>query len=213
MPSRRSYLQSMADEFHNRFRDIVARGRPEANIDDKTLLDGRVFTASEALNRKLIDTIGYLDDAVEMARQMGHARGAQVVLYHRAQRLGPFALLDDAEHSDRHQHVADQPARLRSIAAPRLSVSLGAGADDGKDLGEITVARGRSQFQALAHLAFLRQQRPDVLSNIAGFFCQRGIRICLYDFFHRGDNCRGGPLSICRLHELAGDGNRRGGSF
>jgi protease-4 len=77
-------LQSMADEFHNRFRDIVAHGRPEANIDDKTLLDGRVFTASEALNRKLIDSIGYLDDAVEMARHMGHARGAQVVLYHRA---------------------------------------------------------------------------------------------------------------------------------
>jgi protease IV len=77
-------LQAMADEFHNRFRDIVGRGRPEANLEDKTLLDGRVFTATEAMNRKLIDTIGYLDDAVEMARQMGHAHGAQVVLYHRA---------------------------------------------------------------------------------------------------------------------------------
>jgi len=81
--AQRQLLQKMADEFHARFLHAVSLGRPHVDMNDKTTFDGRVFTASEARDRGLIDSIGFLDDAVAMARQMGHACGAQVVLYHR----------------------------------------------------------------------------------------------------------------------------------
>ena len=41
-----------------------------ASIQDETTFDGRVFTAQQALERKLIDRIGYLDDAIAAAREL-----------------------------------------------------------------------------------------------------------------------------------------------
>ena len=67
---RRQLLQSMADEFHARFRRAVERCRPEVDQDDGTTFDGRIFTAEQALQRHLIDQIGYLDDAIAMARTL-----------------------------------------------------------------------------------------------------------------------------------------------
>jgi protease IV len=76
-------LQAIADEFHVRFRQTVEQARPghdPANADD---FDGRICTASQALGRRLIDTIGYLDDAVTIARRMSRQPAARVVLLHR----------------------------------------------------------------------------------------------------------------------------------
>jgi protease-4 len=82
-PKARELLQAIADEFQQRFQQVVLQRRPAVDRADRSNFDGRVFTASEALQRHLIDRIGYLDDAVEMARQLGHAESASVILYHR----------------------------------------------------------------------------------------------------------------------------------
>lgn len=79
----RLMLQTMADEFHQRFRTAVERSRPGHNPLHPEDFDGRVFTASQALHRGLIDSIGYLDDAVAMARQASGRPAARVVLLHR----------------------------------------------------------------------------------------------------------------------------------
>ena len=47
------------------------------------MFDGRVFTATQAQRLGLIDSIGYVDDAIQMARELGGAPQATVVLYHR----------------------------------------------------------------------------------------------------------------------------------
>jgi protease-4 len=82
-PERKQLLQAMADEFHQRFRQVVAQARPNIDDADGTLFDGRVFTASQALQRRLIDGIGYLDDAIAAARALAQVERARVVLYHR----------------------------------------------------------------------------------------------------------------------------------
>jgi protease-4 len=82
-PERRQLLQAMADDFHERFRQVVTQARPSVDASDPTLFDGRVFAANQALQRRLIDRIGYLDDAIATAREMSHAEQARVVLYHR----------------------------------------------------------------------------------------------------------------------------------
>jgi protease-4 len=81
-PDAKLSLQKMADEFHLRFKAVVKEARP-AMKDPSTSFDGRVFSANEALERGLVDRIGYLDDAVAMARDMAQASGARVVLYRR----------------------------------------------------------------------------------------------------------------------------------
>lgn len=79
----RLMLQKMADEFHYRFRATVEQARPQHDRRHPEDFDGRVFTASQAQARGLIDSIGYLDDAVAVARQASGRAGASVVLLHR----------------------------------------------------------------------------------------------------------------------------------
>jgi protease-4 len=82
-PERRQLLQAMADEFHERFRQIVAQARPGIDPTNGELFDGRVLPAGQALQHRLIDRIGYLDDAIAAARELAHVEQGRIVLYHR----------------------------------------------------------------------------------------------------------------------------------
>jgi protease-4 len=82
-PEGKQLLQAMADEFHQRFQRIVREARPGLDLSSGETFDGRVFTAAQARERKLIDTIGYLDDAIAVAEELAHLPEAQVVLLHR----------------------------------------------------------------------------------------------------------------------------------
>lgn len=60
----RSIFQSLVDEAYNQFVDIVAKGR-DLNIEQvKKLADGRIYTASQALELGLIDEICSYEDAI-----------------------------------------------------------------------------------------------------------------------------------------------------
>jgi len=91
---KRKMLQAMADEYQDRFRDIVLKYRPEVDAADGTTFDGRVFTAEQARRRRLIDEIGYLDDAVAIARTLACCSHANMVFYHRPNdpALSPYAI-------------------------------------------------------------------------------------------------------------------------
>ncbi len=82
-PEEREILERIAREFHERFKQEVIRSRPQCVATDADF-DGRVFTASRARDKQLIDGIGYLDDAVDAARQLaGLAESSSVVMYRR----------------------------------------------------------------------------------------------------------------------------------
>jgi protease-4 len=83
-PEAKELLQEMAVEFHQRFQQVVQEARPGVDLGGGTTFDGRVFTARQALARRLIDQIGYLDDAVALAGQLAKVEGAGVVFLHRA---------------------------------------------------------------------------------------------------------------------------------
>jgi protease-4 len=69
---------------YERFVQLVDEGRPELTIDDvKRLADGSIYGAQEALNEKLIDGIGYLDDAIELVKSMAEIEKAEVIEYHK----------------------------------------------------------------------------------------------------------------------------------
>jgi protease-4 len=83
-PEERKQLQSVIDDLYGRFTDVVAAGRPaldKAKI--KTLADGRVYSAQQALAAGLVDQIGYLEDAVAQAEKRAGISQSQVVAYTR----------------------------------------------------------------------------------------------------------------------------------
>jgi protease-4 len=76
-------LQQMADEFHQRFKDVVLTARPKTASAGPGVFDGQVYTAQQALRYGLIDEIGYLEQAIGMAQRLAHQDGASVVMYRR----------------------------------------------------------------------------------------------------------------------------------
>jgi protease-4 len=79
----RAQLEKMANDFHQRFREVVIRARPGMNPPPEEAFDGRIFTGSRAVELHLADSVGYLDDAVQAASGAAGVTGARVVLYHR----------------------------------------------------------------------------------------------------------------------------------
>lgn len=79
----RKVLQSVIDNMYESFLDRVAAGRPNMFTRDelRKIADGRVYTASQAKELKLVDSIGYLDDAIEWAKQAAGVKEARVVTY------------------------------------------------------------------------------------------------------------------------------------
>ena len=47
------------------------------------LADGRIYTADQALNQKLIDQVGYMPDAIDAAKRAAGVDEARVIVYHR----------------------------------------------------------------------------------------------------------------------------------
>lgn len=79
----RAIFQSVVDEMQGRFVRLIAetRGLPESRV--RAAADGRIYTADQALALGLIDRVGYLEDALAMAREAAGLTEARVVMYHR----------------------------------------------------------------------------------------------------------------------------------
>ena len=80
-PDERAMFQEMITQAWERFTDVVAEGRRGKLTKEevRALADGRVLTSRQALKAKLIDSIGYQEDAFAKARELSKAPDAYVV--------------------------------------------------------------------------------------------------------------------------------------
>jgi protease-4 len=81
-------VKSLIMEVYDKFVGIVAKER-ELDLKQlkETLADGRILSGNQALKGKLIDEIGYFDDAVDKAMELAKIKKARVVTYQ-----APFSL-------------------------------------------------------------------------------------------------------------------------
>lgn len=79
----RRHFQGVIDTLYGRFAGLVAEERKMAPEAVKSVADGRILMSEEARKAGLIDGIGYLDDAVELAKKKAGLKEASVVMYHR----------------------------------------------------------------------------------------------------------------------------------
>jgi protease-4 len=78
----REILQGIVDGMFARFMAVVTEARP--GMTDEAvgeIADGRVFTADRALKLKLVDSIGYMDDAIGLAKEEAGIEEARIVTY------------------------------------------------------------------------------------------------------------------------------------
>jgi protease-4 len=81
-PEERDYMQGFVMKIYDKFLGIVAKERnlPADNLRN-TIADGRILSGKEALESKLIDALGQIEDAFGKAKQLGGAPGATIVKY------------------------------------------------------------------------------------------------------------------------------------
>lgn len=83
-PEGRKILQGIIDTMQGRFLNVISVGRPGLTLEEiRELADGRIYTADAALKFGLIDQIGYLDEAIELAKSEAGIDEAKVIFYSR----------------------------------------------------------------------------------------------------------------------------------
>ncbi len=84
-------MQAIIDDFHRRFTEVVGRSRRLSKKELEKVADGRIFTAAQARDLHLVDRVGYLEDALEIARKRAGLVAARVVRYNRPDAYRPTA--------------------------------------------------------------------------------------------------------------------------
>ncbi len=76
-------FQGIIDEFYENFLRVVAERRKDAlQLEElRKIADGRVYTAAQAFKMKLIDEIGYFDDALAKIFSLTSIKEAKVIAY------------------------------------------------------------------------------------------------------------------------------------
>ena len=87
-PEEREFVQSFVMKTYDKFLGIVAKERnlPAEGLRN-SIADGRILSGKDALENKLIDGVGQIEDAYAKAKQLGSAPDAMIVKY-----LAPFSL-------------------------------------------------------------------------------------------------------------------------
>ena len=87
-PEEEAYLQKLVMQTYERFVKIVsdARGIPVETLKNG-IADGRIITGADAVDLKLVDRTGYVEDAWQLAREAAGISDAEVVRYMQPQSL------------------------------------------------------------------------------------------------------------------------------
>lgn len=114
-PKERTLLQAVIDDVHSQFIDAVATGRNLPTTDVRMIADGRIFTGRQALDLKLVDELGDLDDSIRVAGELAGIKGKPTVVK-KEKRVSFFEFLKE--------ETASWIADVAASAAGRNSVKL-----------------------------------------------------------------------------------------
>jgi protease-4 len=118
-PEEKEYVQGLVMQSYDRFLGLVAASR---KLDPEKLragpADGRILSGTDALREKLVDQLGYIEDAYAKACELGQAPEATIVRYSRNYQFGKFLQFLSESRAAKIQldlpgkHTALEPGRV-----------------------------------------------------------------------------------------------------
>ena len=115
-PDEKAILDKIIAEMLGQFIQVIADGRKLPKDKVRELADGRIFTASQAKAAKLVDDIGYFQDALKKAKQLANLTGnAKVIRYDKSFSFSSFF---EAETETLHRGPG-LDAALHDLAFPQ----------------------------------------------------------------------------------------------
>jgi protease-4 len=85
-------MQAMVDEYYEQFIDVVVEGRGLSEDDVRDLATGQLYSGSKAKELGLVDELGDLDTAIDLAMELAGIETA-MVKYYKPPRLTLWSLL------------------------------------------------------------------------------------------------------------------------
>lgn len=100
-------IQVTINEAHRQFITDVAQGRNLSEEQVREVADGRILMGETALKLGLVDELGNLEDALEVAARLGKIEGEPELIYAKKKRLSLLDLLLGSEVSERLSGLLD----------------------------------------------------------------------------------------------------------
>jgi len=91
-PEEEEIMQGMIDEYYEQFIDVVAEGRGLSKEEVRNLATGQIYTGTEAKELGLVDELGGLDTAIDLATELAGIETA-IVEYYQPPKLTLWSLL------------------------------------------------------------------------------------------------------------------------
>jgi protease IV len=106
----RQYFQGIVTQLHSQFVRDVAQGRRAKMKHDEVvrIADGRIFTGEQALELKLVDQLGSIDDAVRTAGKLAGIKGEPTKLWPKRREDRLLELLTGGDADALLQRVASR---------------------------------------------------------------------------------------------------------
>ncbi len=117
-PVEEQYIVDMIERIYDDFVNKVAEGRNMTYAEVDSIGQGRVWSGTDALERGLVDELGGLERAMEIAREMGEVESMEVIEY--PEQKDPFKSLmtdfsTDVESKMAKKYFGDQFERFNSV--------------------------------------------------------------------------------------------------
>ncbi len=108
----RKLLQEFSDNVHTQFIEDVAEGRQIESKQVREIADGRIFSGEKAMNLRLVDRLGNLEDAIEWAGRLGGIKGDITAIYPPEEKM-PFM-----------KYLVDMSAEQLREVISRMNISM-----------------------------------------------------------------------------------------
>jgi len=119
----KAIFQTLVDESFKDFKEIIKAGRPFFRQNEKALDDlatGQIYSAKQALQLKLVDQLGYLDDAVDQAIKLNGLKADNVRVVKYNSTMGIFGgLIGESNVQKLAKGSQFDLAALLDLTAPR----------------------------------------------------------------------------------------------
>ncbi|MGH7901312.1 MAG: signal peptide peptidase SppA [Thermodesulfobacteriota bacterium] len=89
----KEYMQNIIDNVHSQFKEAVSVSRDIKPKEIDKISDGRIFTGQQALELKLVDQLGTINDAIRLAGSLGGIKEEPNIVYFPKKRSTFFDLL------------------------------------------------------------------------------------------------------------------------
>ena len=83
-PAQKALLETMIQQMHDRFVEVIVTGRGLSEEEVRKIADGRIFTSKQAKELELIDEIGYYEDAERVCAEILGVDTIKVYRYQQA---------------------------------------------------------------------------------------------------------------------------------